>query len=50
MSVMLLVNSGKSPGIDVVTFDTTTPSKLNSVFTFATGTDPVGAMAIFATP
>jgi 6-phosphogluconolactonase (cycloisomerase 2 family) len=49
-SVVLLVNSGGSPDLDVLTFDATTPGKLDSVFTFATGTDPVGAVAIAAAP
>jgi 6-phosphogluconolactonase (cycloisomerase 2 family) len=49
-SVVLLVNSGGSPDLDVYTFDATTPGKLNSAFTFATGTDPVGAVAIASAP
>jgi hypothetical protein len=49
-SVVLLVNTGGSPDLDVFTFDVTTPGKLDSVFTFATGTDPVGAVAIAAAP
>ena len=49
-SVILLVNSGGSPDLDVYTFDTTTPGKLDAAFTFATGTDPVGALAIAAAP
>ncbi len=49
-SVVLLVNSGGSPDLDVFTFDTTTSGKLDSALTFATGTDPVGAVAIAAAP
>jgi 6-phosphogluconolactonase (cycloisomerase 2 family) len=49
-SVVLLVNSGGSPDLDVYTFDTTTLGKLDSALTFSTGTDPVGALAIAAAP
>jgi hypothetical protein len=49
-SVVLLVNSGGSPDLDVYSFDTTTPGKLDPALTAATGTDPVGALAIAATP
>jgi 6-phosphogluconolactonase (cycloisomerase 2 family) len=49
-SVVLLVNSGGSPDLNVYTFDTTTPGKLDSALTAATGTDPVGAKAIAAAP
>jgi 6-phosphogluconolactonase (cycloisomerase 2 family) len=49
-SVVLLVNSGGSPDLDVYTFDTASPGMLDSTFTFATGTDPVGALAIAAAP
>ncbi len=49
-SVVLLVNSGGSPDLDVYTFDTTTAGKLDSALTAATGTDPVGALAIGAAP
>jgi 6-phosphogluconolactonase (cycloisomerase 2 family) len=49
-SVVLLANSGGGPDLDVYTFDTTTLGKLDSAFTFATGTDPVGALAIAAAP
>lgn len=49
-SVVLLINSGGSPDLDVFTFDTTTPGKRDPEFTFATGTDPVGAVAIAAAP
>jgi len=49
-SIVLLVNTGGSPDLDVFTFDATTPGKLDSVFTFATGTDPVGAVAVAAAP
>jgi hypothetical protein len=49
-SVVLLVNTGGSPDLDVFTFDATSPNKLDSVFTFATGTDPVGAVAVAAAP
>jgi 6-phosphogluconolactonase (cycloisomerase 2 family) len=49
-SVVLLVNSGGSPDLDVYTFDATTPGILDSAFSFATGTDPVGARAVAAAP
>ena len=49
-SVVLVVNSGGSPDLGVYTFDTTTLGKLDSALTFATGTDPVGALAIAAAP
>lgn len=49
-SVLLLVNSGGSPDLDVYTFDTTTPGKLDSAFSFPTGTDPAGPLAIAAAP
>jgi 6-phosphogluconolactonase (cycloisomerase 2 family) len=37
-----------SPDLEAYTFDTTTPGKLDSAFTAATGTDPVQAVAIAA--
>jgi hypothetical protein len=49
-SVVLLVNSGGSPDLDVYTFDATTLGNLDYAFSFATGTDPVGARAIAAAP
>lgn len=49
-SVVLLVNSGGSPDLDVYTFDTANPGVLDPAFSFATGTDPVGALAIAAAP
>ncbi len=49
-TVVLMVNSGGSPDLDVYTFDTTTSGKLDSALTFATGTDPVGTVAISAAP
>jgi 6-phosphogluconolactonase (cycloisomerase 2 family) len=49
-TVVLLVNSGGSPDLAAYTFDTTTPGKLDSALTAATGTDPVGANAIAALP
>jgi hypothetical protein len=49
-SVVLLVNSGGTPDLDVYSFDTTTAGKLDSELTAATGTDPVGALAIAAAP
>jgi hypothetical protein len=49
-SVVLLVNSGGTPDLDVYTFDATTSGKLDSALTSATGTDPVGAVAIAAAP
>lgn len=49
-SVVLLVNSAGSPDLDVYTFDTTTPGMLDPAFSLATGTDPVGALAIAAAP
>jgi len=49
-TVLLLVNSGGSPDLDVYTFNATTPGKLDSALTAATGTDPVGANAIAALP
>jgi 6-phosphogluconolactonase (cycloisomerase 2 family) len=49
-SVVLLVNSGGNPDLDVYSFDATTLGQLDATFTFATGTDPVGARAIAAAP
>jgi hypothetical protein len=49
-SVVLLVNSGGSPDLDVYSSDATTLGKLDSVLAFSTGTDPVGARAIAAVP
>jgi hypothetical protein len=49
-SMVILVNSGGSPDLDVYSFDATIPGKLDFAFTFATGTDPVGAAAISAAP
>jgi 6-phosphogluconolactonase (cycloisomerase 2 family) len=49
-SVVLLVNSGGGPDLDVYSFDATTPGKLDPALTAATGTDPVGALAIAAAP
>ena len=49
-SVVLLVNSGGSPDLDVYSFDATTPGKLDPALTAATGTDPVGPLAIAAAP
>jgi len=49
-TVVLLANSGGSPDLNVYTFDATTLGKLDSAFSLATGTDPVGARAIAAAP
>jgi hypothetical protein len=49
-TVLLLVNSGGSPDLDVYTFDATSAGKLDSALTASTGTDPVGATAIAALP
>jgi len=49
-SVLLLVNSGGSPDLKVYKFDTATPGKLDSAFSFPTATDPVGSIAIAAVP
>jgi len=49
-SIVLLVNSGGSPDLDVYSFDTTTLGQLDSVLTSSTGTDPVGAIAVAAAP
>ncbi|MDR3726571.1 MAG: hypothetical protein P4K86_05975 [Terracidiphilus sp.] len=49
-SVVLLVNSGGSPDLDVYIFDTANPGTLDPAFAFATGKDPVGALAIAAVP
>lgn len=49
-SVVLLVNTGGSPDLDVYSFDSATAGKLDSALTAATGTDPVGALAIAAAP
>lgn len=49
-TVVLLVNSGGGPDLDVYTFDATTSGKLDSALTAATGTDPVGTIAIAALP
>jgi 6-phosphogluconolactonase (cycloisomerase 2 family) len=47
---LLVVNSSGSPDLNAYTFDTTTAGKLDSAFTASTGTDPVEAVAIAATP
>lgn len=49
-SVVLLVNSGGSPDLNVYTFDTANPGMLDPALAFATGNDPVGALAIAAAP
>lgn len=49
-TVVLLVNTGGSPDLNAYTFDATTPSKLDSALTGATGTDPVGAVSIASLP
>ena len=49
-SVVLLVNSGGDPDLDVFSFNTTTPGKLDSALTASTGTDPVGALGVAAAP
>lgn len=49
-TVVLLVNSGGSPDLDVYTFDATTAGMLDSALTASTGTDPVGATAIAPIP
>ena len=47
---ILAVNSSGSPDLNVFTFDTTTPGKLDSYTTASTGSDPVQAAAIAAVP
>jgi 6-phosphogluconolactonase len=47
---LLLVNSGGNPDLQAFTFDSTTPGKLISAFSSATGTDPVVISAIAAAP
>ncbi len=48
---LLAVNTGGSPAdLSTFTFDTTTAGKLDAGPTAATGTDPVGALAIVAAP
>ena len=49
-TVVLLVSSGGNPDLEVYSFDTTVPGKLDSALTSATGTDPVGAVAVVAAP
>ncbi len=47
-TVVLLVNSGGNPDLNVYSFDATTPGKLDAALSLSTGTDPVGAKAIAA--
>jgi UDP-N-acetylmuramyl tripeptide synthase len=47
---VLAVNTTGGPDLNAFSFDTTTPGKLDSYSTFATGTDPVGAVAVVAAP
>lgn len=47
---VLAVNFGGSPDLNTYTFDPTTKGQLDSGATAATGTDPVGAIAIAAVP
>ncbi len=47
---ILAVNSSGSPDLNAFTIDTTTPGKLDSYATGATGTDPVQAVSIVAVP
>jgi 6-phosphogluconolactonase (cycloisomerase 2 family) len=47
---LFVVNSGGSPDMQVFSFDTTTPGKLDSVTSVATGTDPTGAVALSIVP
>lgn len=47
---LLAVDFGGNPDLEAYTFDTTTPGKLNSGITGATGTDPVEASAVAALP
>lgn len=47
---LLAIDSGGSPDLEAYTFDATTAGKLDSAFTSATGTDPVGAIAVAAAP
>lgn len=47
---VLAVNQGGGPDLQVFSFDTTTPGKLDSAQTAATGSDPVQAVAIAAAP
>jgi hypothetical protein len=49
-SVVLLVNSGGNPDLEVYSFDATTLGKLDAALSFATGTDPTGALGIAAAP
>jgi hypothetical protein len=49
-TVVLLVNSGGSPDLNVYTFDSAVSGKLDSALTSSTGNDPVGALAIAAAP
>lgn len=47
---LFAVNQGGSPDLNVYTFDSTTAGKLDSLFTAATGSDPVTAVAVVAAP
>jgi 6-phosphogluconolactonase len=47
---LLAVNFGGSPDLNTYTFDATTKGQLDAGATAATGTDPVGAIAIAAVP
>lgn|SRR6185437_2216532 len=47
---LFVVNSGGSPDMQVFSFDSTTPGKLDSVTSVATGTDPTGAVALSVVP
>ena len=47
---LFVVNSGGSPDLQVFSFDATTPGKLDSVTSVATGTDPTGPVALSVVP
>lgn len=47
---LLAVNASGTPDLSAFTFDTTTVGKLDTYTTKSTGTDPVQAIAIVATP
>lgn len=47
---LFVVNSGGAPDMQVFSFDTTTPGKLDSVTSVATGADPTNAVALSVVP
>jgi 6-phosphogluconolactonase (cycloisomerase 2 family) len=47
---LLVINQGGNPDLQVFSFDTTTPGKLDAVTSSATGADPAGAVSLSVLP